>query len=60
MGKIQANEIKTPYVKSEDQLVDVFTKTLDSRKFQDNINMLGMINVFTPNLRGSVKNNWLD
>jgi hypothetical protein len=46
--KIQANEIETPYVKSEDQLADVFTKTLDSRKFQANIDKLGMINVFSP------------
>jgi hypothetical protein len=41
--KIQTNEIETPYVKSEDQLADVYTKALDSRRFQANIDKLGMI-----------------
>jgi hypothetical protein len=46
--KIKANEIETLYVKSGDQLADVFTKALDSRKFYTNIDKLGMINIFSP------------
>jgi hypothetical protein len=46
--KIQAKEIETSYVKSEEQLADMFTKGLDSKKFQENIVKLGLINVFSP------------
>jgi hypothetical protein len=45
--KIQSKEIKTPYVKSGDQLTDIFTKGLDPKLFQENIDKLGMINVFS-------------
>jgi hypothetical protein len=33
---VQSKEIETPYVKSEDQLVDIFTKGLDSGLFNEN------------------------
>jgi hypothetical protein len=45
--KIQSKEIEAPYVKSGDQLADIFTKELDSKSFQENIDKLGMINVFS-------------
>ena len=32
--KVQAKEIETPYIKSEDQLVDIFTKGLDFGPFE--------------------------
>jgi hypothetical protein len=39
--KIQAIEIETPFVRNNGQLTDVFTKELDSKLFQENINKLG-------------------
>ena len=55
--KIQAKEIETPFVRSGDQLADVFTKGLDPKPFEGNIGKLGLIDIYTPNLRGSVENN---
>jgi hypothetical protein len=46
--KIQGKEIEMTFVRSEDQLIDMFTKRLDSKPFQDNIDKLWMINVFSP------------
>jgi hypothetical protein len=43
---IKKNE--TPYVKSGDQLIDIFTKGLDPKSFQKNKDKLGMIDVFFP------------
>jgi hypothetical protein len=34
--KIQAKEIKTPFVRSEDQLADIFIKRLEPRPFGEN------------------------
>jgi hypothetical protein len=49
MGKkIQAKEIDTLFVRSEDQLADIFTKGLESKPFQENTVKLGMINIFSP------------
>jgi ATP sulfurylase len=48
--KIQSNEIETPFVKSENQLVDVFTKGLDPGPFHENVDKLGMFNIYIPNL----------
>jgi hypothetical protein len=45
--KNQSNEIKTPYVKSEDQLANILTKGLDPKPFEENINNLEMINIFS-------------
>jgi hypothetical protein len=53
--KIQNNEIETPFVTSKDQLADIFTKGLDLSLFERNIDKLGMCNIYTPNLRGSVE-----
>jgi hypothetical protein len=54
--KIQTKEIKTPFVKSRDQLADVFTKGFGSqiisrkhRQVRDNRYFL------TPNLRGVLR-----
>ena len=55
--KIQAKEIETPYVKSEDQLADIFTKGLEPSLFNRNTSKLGLIDLFNPSLRGSVENN---
>jgi Reverse transcriptase (RNA-dependent DNA polymerase) len=53
--KIQGKEIETPFVKSQDQLADIFTKGLESRPFKENTNKLGLIDIYNPNLRGSVE-----
>jgi hypothetical protein len=55
--KVQSKEIETPYVKSGEQLADIFTKGLDPRPFEDNSSKLGMSDIYTLNLRGSVENN---
>ena len=53
--KIQSKEIITPFVRSGDQLADIFTKGLEPRVFDDNVIKLGLIDIYAPNLRGSVK-----
>jgi hypothetical protein len=53
--KIQEKEIETPFVKSQDQLADIFTKGLEPRPFKENTNKLGLIDIYNPNLRGSVE-----
>ena len=53
--KIQAKEIETPYVRSEDQLADVFTKGLDPKPFEKIVSKLGLIDIYNPSLRGSVE-----
>jgi hypothetical protein len=55
--KVQAKEIETPYVKSEDQLADVFTKGLDPGPFEKITSKLGLYDIYIPSLRGSVENN---
>ncbi|KAJ4803348.1 Copia protein [Rhynchospora pubera] len=54
--KVQAKEIETPYVKSEDQLADIFTKGLIPKIFEDIVSKLGLIDIYNPSLRGSVEN----
>jgi len=46
--KVQSKEIETPYVKSGDQLADIFTKGLDPGVFERNSYKLGMIDIYTP------------
>jgi hypothetical protein len=46
--KNQSNEIEIPFVKSNDQLADVFTKGLDLKFFHKNIDKLGMFDIYTP------------
>jgi hypothetical protein len=53
--KNQSNEIETSFVKSEDQLADVFTKGLDPGPFYENVDKLGMFDIYNPNLRKSVE-----
>jgi hypothetical protein len=52
--KIQDKEIETPYVKSNDQLADMFNKSLPPKQLNATLCKLGMINLYMPNLRGSV------
>jgi hypothetical protein len=54
--KIQAKEIETSFVKSSDQLADVFTKGLYPNAFKNITNKLGLYDIYNPSLRGSVKN----
>ena len=53
--KIQSKKIETPFVRSEDQVADTFTKGLDPRSFEENNRKLGLFDIYTPNLRGSVE-----
>ena len=53
--KVQAKEIETPYIRSEDQLADIFTKGLDPKQFDKIIDKLGLYDIYIPSLRGSVK-----
>ncbi|KAL6974688.1 Beta-galactosidase 8 [Sarracenia purpurea var. burkii] len=46
--KLNNGSICMPYVKSEDQLADVFTKGLSSRVFHPILFKLGMIDIFAP------------
>jgi hypothetical protein len=46
--KVQAKEIETPYVKSENQLADIFTKGLDPGPFGENSRKLRMIDIYNP------------
>jgi len=55
--KVQAKEIETPFVKSKDQLADVFTKGLDPTHLETITSKLGMYDIYIPSLRGSVENN---
>jgi hypothetical protein len=52
---LQAKEIETPIIRSEDQLADVFTKGLEPRPFNENTGKLGLIDIFNPSLRESVE-----
>jgi hypothetical protein len=47
--------IETPYVKSQEQLADIFTKGLFPRPFEELINKLGLVDIYSPSLRGSVE-----
>ena len=40
--------IQFPFVKSEDQLVDILTKEIFSRNFNDSLDKLGVIDIYTP------------
>ena len=46
--KVQDKTIETPYIRSEDQLADIFTKALPKGAFQDMVNKLTFDNVFAP------------
>ena len=53
---VQAKEIETPYVKSEDQLADIFTKGLYPGPFEKITSKLGLYDIYIPSLRESVEN----
>jgi hypothetical protein len=53
--KVQSGEIATPFVRSKEQLVDIFTKSLDKTSHLNLLSELGSINLFEPHLRGSVE-----
>jgi hypothetical protein len=55
--KVQTGQIETPFVRSQDQLADIFTKPLDKGPFENILFKLGSINIYEPNLRGSVEEN---
>ena len=54
--KVQAKEIETPYVKSQEQLADIFTKGLIPIAFERITSKLGLTDIYNPSLRGSVEN----
>ena len=47
-NQVQSNVITTQYVKSEDQLADIFTKSLSSTQFQKIMCKLGSLNPLDP------------
>jgi hypothetical protein len=51
---VQSGEIKTPFV-SHEQLANIFTKALDKSSQWNILGKLGSINLYEPNLRGSVE-----
>jgi len=54
--KVQSKEIETPFVRSEDQLADIFTKGLSIQRFENISSKLGLFDLYNPSLRGSVEN----
>jgi hypothetical protein len=53
--KVQSKEIETPFVKSEDQLVDIFIKGLSVNTFNNISNKLGLYDLYHPSLMRSVE-----
>jgi len=53
--KLQAKKIETLYVRSKEQLANIFMKSLELVPFEDNVVKLGLIDIYKPNLRESVK-----
>jgi hypothetical protein len=53
--KVQSREIKTPFVRSHEQVADIFTKALDKSSQWNILGKLGSINLYEPNLRGSIE-----
>jgi hypothetical protein len=50
--KVQSKEIDTPFVKSEDQLVDIFTKGLSIKAYENILCNLGLFDLYNSSLRG--------
>jgi Reverse transcriptase (RNA-dependent DNA polymerase)/Integrase core domain/gag-polypeptide of LTR copia-type/GAG-pre-integrase domain len=55
--KVQSKEIAIPFIRSQEQLADIFTKALDKKTSQQILNKLGSYNLYEPNLRGSIEIN---
>jgi hypothetical protein len=53
--KIQLKDIKTSFVKSEDQLTDILTKELSVKALKNISCKLGLYYLYNPSLSGSVK-----
>ncbi|XP_048227204.1 E3 ubiquitin-protein ligase AIP2 [Ricinus communis] len=53
--KVQSREIETPFVRSHDQLADIFNKALNKNSPQTILSKMDSINLYEPILRGSVK-----
>jgi hypothetical protein len=52
---VKSAEIDTPFIRSNDQLADIFTKALNKASHWNILDKLGSINLYEPNLRGSVE-----
>jgi hypothetical protein len=46
--KIQRKKIETPFVRSKDQVADIFTKGLESNPFEMNVDKLGLTDIYNP------------
>jgi hypothetical protein len=53
--KIHSKEIETPFVRSKDQVADIFMKGLEPRQFEEKSNKLELIDIYNSNLKGSVE-----
>ena len=53
--KVEEKLIATPYIKGKEQLADIFTKGGTAMHLQEIMNKLGTIDIYAPNLRGSVE-----
>jgi sulfatase maturation enzyme AslB (radical SAM superfamily) len=53
---MQSKEIETPFVRSEDQLADIFTKELSVNAFGNILNKLGLYDLYHPSLRVVLRN----
>ena len=54
-AKLNSGLIYTPCVSINRQLADILTKGLSSTTFQVSVHRLGMKNIYSPALRGSVE-----
>jgi hypothetical protein len=53
--KIQAKEIETPFVRSGDQMMDIFIKGLETKSFSANTKKVRLIDIYNSNLKRSVE-----
>jgi hypothetical protein len=53
--KVQSKDIETPFGRSEDQLVNIFTKGLSVKTFENISSKLGLYDIYNPSLNESVE-----
>uniref|UniRef100_A0A2N9F081 Uncharacterized protein n=1 Tax=Fagus sylvatica TaxID=28930 RepID=A0A2N9F081_FAGSY len=53
-SKVESKDIITPFVPSGSQLADIFTKALPKNAIDSICSKLGVIDIYSPSLRGSV------
>ena len=53
--KIEQGEICMTYVSSKSQIADVLTKGIPREDFEDNVDKLGIIDIYIPTWRGVLK-----